>query len=1073
MFDPWTADLIRSAPAVEGIDVGNLPQELTEIYAELVSLRLQANAPDAEVARAQRLDRLLRVAAIYEALADVAVETLDRRAAAFVAATAYQIVGRLTRREPALGQRLLTPSSIHPLIAAPLLFLVAGQSPDAREAGRRLPGLDPGDLLLTALLESVADLSAERLHSILERGRRLQGLRSSRDLPLSTRAAQALYGLCWSGLVQLSANLLREPQPVTAFQSFDQPQEAFRRVEDLSASLLQLPGEGAVVVAAFSGPRHLARLLKGVAEQFEGNGLTSLSPPPGAQSAFWNGWVRERAKTKPMIWPNHKPAIDAGLLRAGQSAVLVLPTGAGKTTLSELKIAATLSMDKKAIFVAPTLALVDQLRDELAGVFPNTLGAISVSADGDLNVLTSSPELSNIEVMTPERLLAMLSFPDTDLTDVGLIVFDECHILSPVGGGRRSLDAMMSLIHALRRAPDADILLLSAMISNGQELADWLTDIGRPAIYCTDPWKPSRQARGVVVYPAKALQILRNYAAAKSQKRKIPPPSKKLVPYALFGLRHNWVRTNPKDTSLTQLLQSPVTLGLGKWGPTPNANQVAAQIATNAARAGLKSIIFVQQADHAVSTASAIAPALSGVTALVATEQRLWDEVQVELGAGAKSIVDVHAGALPHNGDMLPQERRLAEALYRRADGPGVIVATPTLAQGMNLPAQLAVLAGDVRAADQQRVLLQQHELLNAAGRAGRAGHLANGTVLLIPEPVVGFAGGSASPEAFDKLQSILPPNDQCLTVDDPQEDLLDRIQSGAGDAPQVQYFLSRIRSAEADGSTDDGALSNMKRTLAAFRAKRNNETLQFELRLNALRDALDTEAQHDSALTMQVAGFTGLPKRALDGIKLQMSEEISSLPSDIPAWCDWMVSHLARNPAAVAELLGDDAATLTAVARGKKAGGEMTAPEFERIRAGLRAWVSGKPFCVIEAELGVPPAEVGTCKRARDLALKLASRRLYLLAAAVSDLAKGVLAESGHAPKYPAVLEILSSAVRRGIDSPEKLAFALRATHIRTRVGMHKAFEEQLGSMPPAEGASFSEVLALIDVRLAFRGSV
>jgi len=42
--------------------------------------------------------------------------------------------------------------------------------------------------------------------------------------------------------------------------------------------------------------------------------------------------------------PNHRQAIATGFLDAGTSGILILPTGTGKTTLSELKIAATLNI---------------------------------------------------------------------------------------------------------------------------------------------------------------------------------------------------------------------------------------------------------------------------------------------------------------------------------------------------------------------------------------------------------------------------------------------------------------------------------------------------------------------------------------------------------------------------------------------------------------------------------------------------------------------------------------------------------------------------------------------------------
>jgi hypothetical protein len=134
-----------------------------------IGIRLRAADPDAAVERVPDLDRLLRVAAVYEAITDTARNAADRRAAAFVAATAYQIVGRIDTRRGFAADDMLTANAIHPALAAPLLFVIAGQSPDAREAGLRLQGLASEDLVLTALLESVADLSAERFEAILAR----------------------------------------------------------------------------------------------------------------------------------------------------------------------------------------------------------------------------------------------------------------------------------------------------------------------------------------------------------------------------------------------------------------------------------------------------------------------------------------------------------------------------------------------------------------------------------------------------------------------------------------------------------------------------------------------------------------------------------------------------------------------------------------------------------------------------------------------------------------------------------------------------------------------------------------
>ena len=291
MFDAGTAALIRTAPAVDGIEPENLPQDLTKAYAELVALRLRVGEPDADAASELNLDRLLRIAIVYEAIADTARVADERRGAAFVAATAFQIVGRVgATTEDVPTNELLGAAAIHPLIAAPLLFLIAGQSPDAREAGRRLQGLVTGDLMRTALLETIADLSAERFEAILQRASRLQGLRSNPEATLEFQATQALYGLCWSGVTQLVAEILDQPVPASAFRQFERPQDAFARVEWLSLEDLVLPDEGATLVTSFTGPRHLARLLRPVTDGMVGSGLATLPAPPGVNAEVWRAW---------------------------------------------------------------------------------------------------------------------------------------------------------------------------------------------------------------------------------------------------------------------------------------------------------------------------------------------------------------------------------------------------------------------------------------------------------------------------------------------------------------------------------------------------------------------------------------------------------------------------------------------------------------------------------------------------------------------------------------------------------------------------------------------------------------
>jgi hypothetical protein len=762
-------------------------------------------------------------------------------------------------------------------------------------------------------------------------------------------------------------------------------------------------------------------------------------------------------------------------LNVGTSAVLVLPTGAGKTTLSELKIAVTLSEGRKVIFLVPTLTLVDQVRDDLELSFPRNLTNHGVSADGDLIAFIAGPELSAIEVMTPERFLAVLSFAETDLSDIGLIVFDECHLLSPHGGGARSMDAMLCLLHALKRAPQADHLLLSAMLRNATDVAEWLGGVsGRDCVTFHDLWKPSRQARGVIVYPNDQLNVARENvraaARAKRAKRRFKRPPLEVEPFALFGLHHAWAANVVADCRLIRASRDTVLLSYGAAGPAPNANDVGASLAASAATAGLKTIMFVNQADHAPATARRLRAMLPAPAALTETENSLWEDVIAELGGGERSLIDPTAAALPHNGDMIAAERRLAEAIFRKRDGASVIVATPTLAQGMNLPAELAILAGTMRHDENGRSPLKHHEILNAAGRAGRAGHLANGTVLLIPEPVVGFAqNGRPTTAAYQMLATVLPPNDQCVQIEDPLSALLDRIQLGDVDGADVRYFLSRLRVGDGEEEEPDRALALMARSFAAFRASKANAAVDFDAKLGALRVALEANRQNAQVATVKVAAFSGMQVEPLTALVARVEADIDHLPATIIGWCEWLVDFFIADRASYEFLFGQDVETVKAVTRGRKTGGASTDAELTLLKRGLRAWLTGEPFASIEVALGVAPEGVATCKRARDFAHRIMNRRFYLIANATAALVREKLAAEGRVSVNPAVLEVLGVAVRKGLDSPEKVVFANRSSAVRSRVLIHRDYTRRIGGRPEQEGTDFQTIVRWIDAHLDF----
>jgi len=1039
MFDPVTARLLQTAPPLEGLNPDSLPAILTRQYAELVAQRLRsADRPVAEETAESEAWPLSKIADAYEIVASIHGDPLVRRAAAFVAATANQILSRQLRAS-GVGEQLplLDRDRVAPSIAAAILFLAAEQYADAHEAAASIDAaIDGQGYVPTILSEQLRDLARGDMRAILERGSRWR-IPEIDSGSFEDRAVNALLESLTTGVEKLAAYLFAEPQPEAASGRFENPRAVFERVMNLSTRSAHVTELNGKLLTSYPGPRHLAALLMATYDGISEAALTQIPPPTGADAVFWRRWLAHRAEIAPFVWPNHRIATAKGFHETGNSAVMVLPTGAGKTTVSGLKIAGVLARGRKVVFLAPTHALVDQLTEDLQEMFPRELIGSIVSSDFDLLFATGS-QLHQIEVMTPERCLALLSFAPEAFGDVGLLVFDECHLLSPEGGNlRRALDGMFCVLAFNSLAPEGDFLFLSAMLRNGEQFSRWIGQLtGRPCVFVDPLWKPSRQARGVVMYEQGALDAARNAAAAVQQKenrrkgniaKTLRSTAKKelvATPYALFGLQQNWlvgdraISTTVKISDGTVPLEgSPTQYGIGV---KPNVNHVTAHLASASVKSGLKVIVFVNVKAHAVSTANEIAQLLGHAPTATEDEAARWNALRSELGGLEHSILPAPAGAVPHNSMMLRLERDLAERLFRRADGARVIVATPTLAQGLNLPAHLAILAGDKRADpdDGGREALEAHEILNAAARAGRAGHLANGIVLLIPEDVLHFRAKSGiSAGLVNKLKLIFPEDDRCVDIVDPLQIILDRLTVDPANDLDVEYALNRLSTTIAPEDVQSRAVArfDVAKSLAAFTAAEKADVATFQARVARLNGILAARNNppHNAAL-LELAAQSGAPFSVLESLRDRLTSD-ANLPATIEGWVGWIFEWLSNNePARLALLEREKRSILGAVGLPKD--GNLTTDALQRLRPGVLGWIKGDPLNQIERALGGNPATATgrVCARARTLATSIAPLGLSFIAGLVARMAKG-LVEGGHLNGISApVIECMATAVRR-----------------------------------------------------------
>ena len=401
--------------------------------------------------------------------------------------------------------------------------------------------------------------------------------------------------------------------------------------------------------------------------------------------------------------------------------------------------------------------------------------------------------------------------------------------------------------------------------------------------------------------------------------------------------------------------------------------------------------------------------------------------------------------ASPHSANLINLERRFAESTFRREDGRLIIVATPTLAQGMNLPAQVAILAGDYRFEDNTKKALEAHELLNAAGRAGRAGHLANGVVFLIPARVLSFdENGISSQEAYEALRSIMPSVDRCVSLTDPLEIVLDKIQTGEELDKETIYTFSRFTSSNAAQTLEE----TLKNSYVGFRATKNGNLENFEVQINAFKSKLESQTiENTPDWLLRITTQSGLSLAILSQLKAYIEANLQNLPENIEGWITWAITWLKTDTSYVEAIFSYNTPDVLKILD-KKACNDLEDSDWTKLKEGLVSWINGHPLQKIENIL-----EGGDINHAlpksRALVTKVVPYSLSYFLSLVAQIVNRTLEEGEQSYEYPAILECLSTALQKGFNTVEKLSFAtLQSDKFISRVEAHMAFNESLSEI-------------------------
>ncbi len=391
------------------------------------------------------------------------------------------------------------------------------------------------------------------------------------------------------------------------------------------------------------------------------------------------------------LWPSQREAATRST-DLTDDLVVALPTSAGKTRVAEIAALMTLSVGKRVLIVTPLRALSAQTERSFRRTFAplgqavsSLYGASGVS-EGDEDALRTRP----IVIATPEKLDFALRSDPTIINDVGLIVLDEGHLIGP---SEREIRYEILVQRLLRRsdASDRRIVCLSAILPDGDALEDltaWMRS-DAPGEPVRSKWRPTRQRFGSVVWQGNAARLS-------------------------FDLTAN-------GPFIAKFVESMSPRGRDRKSYPRETKDLTLFAAWRFAAQNKRTLIFSTQANwvegYGICAVDLVRRGY--LESLIEDPTPLARALEVGrewLGADHPAVKAMSIGVAIHHG-KLPQPFLREMELLLSNGVLKVIVASPTLSQGLNLNAAVLLVPYLVRAGED----ITGEEFANVAGRAGRA----------------------------------------------------------------------------------------------------------------------------------------------------------------------------------------------------------------------------------------------------------------------------------------------------------------------------------------------------------------
>lgn len=502
--------------------------------------------------------------------------------------------------------------------------------------------------------------------------------------------------------------------------------------------------------------RWVAAHLIDIANDFGSSSVWSMLPPDVPKEA-----ARAMTLGSPPVltlWPPQAQLIgseDANnpLLLDTKRLFLSIPTSAGKTLLAQYISVAHLAQGGGGIcFVAPTHSLCREIRKSLSGrlrllkqqVAEEVPAGVWSLFDEDVDFEEGE---SSVEVMTPERLAFMLRYrPKETLDKFKLFIIDEAHLIAEDSRGL-ALESTLSLLNILTKNKNHRIILMSSSLGDGGHVVDWMGIEGANRTFHSE-WRGPRRLYGI-------------YSAERSE------GDPEQVNYAYRGISETHfkyrsqgiIRMKLADTA--QIHQSVIADDVGITYTRPRTRGVAGAYKVDSA----KSTPFYKTLIPLIDVVAKSGPVLvimptrvmaQNLTREIA-EKRDYDELTGDLvklaeeRVGAEHLITkvLRKGVAFHHA-ALPVDLQVAIEQAMRGGVLNTIVSTTVLADGVNLPVKTVIIGGTGSyASGGFNEYISGAKLVNAIGRAGRAGKETEGWIILADNRYI--------PDNFNTLETVNP----------------------------------------------------------------------------------------------------------------------------------------------------------------------------------------------------------------------------------------------------------------------------------------------------------------------------